>query len=90
MLGRGLSIIIDILNPEKIVLGGVFMRSHALLVPAMKKEIEKVFNEYQSIDHTSVASISAADELKKFKELLDEGIITQAEFDAKKKELLGL
>ncbi|MBO5736243.1 MAG: ROK family protein [Clostridia bacterium] len=41
MLGRGLSIIIDLLNPEKIVLGGVFMRSHALLVPAMKKEIEK-------------------------------------------------
>ena len=41
MLGRGLSILIDLLNPEKIVLGGVFMRSHALLVPAMKKEIEK-------------------------------------------------
>ena len=41
MLGRGLSVIIDLLNPEKIVLGGVFMRSHALLVPAMKKEIEK-------------------------------------------------
>lgn len=40
MLGRGLSVIIDLLNPEKIVLGGVFMRSHALLVPAMKKEIE--------------------------------------------------
>ena len=34
--------------------------------------------------------ISAADELKKFKELLDMGIITQEEFDAKKKELLGL
>lgn len=33
---------------------------------------------------------SAADELKKFKELLDMNIITQEEFDAKKKELLGL
>ena len=41
MLGKGLSILIDILNPEKIVLGGVFMRSSALLVPAMKKQIEK-------------------------------------------------
>lgn len=30
------------------------------------------------------------DELKKFKELLDMGIITQEEFDAKKKQLLGL
>lgn len=34
--------------------------------------------------------LSAADELKKFKELLDSGIITQEEFDAKKKQLLGL
>ena len=30
------------------------------------------------------------DELKKYKELLDNGIITQEEFDAKKKQLLGL
>ncbi len=33
---------------------------------------------------------SNADELKKYKELLDSGIITQEEFDAKKKQLLGL
>ena len=33
---------------------------------------------------------SRADELKKFKELLDNGVITQEEFDAKKKQLLGL
>lgn len=31
-----------------------------------------------------------ADELKKFKGLLDSGVITQEEFDAKKKQLLGL
>ena len=37
-----------------------------------------------------VAQLSAADELKKFKELLDMGVINQEEFDAKKKELLGL
>ncbi len=34
--------------------------------------------------------ISPADEIKKFKELLDLGIITQEEFDGKKKQLLGL
>lgn len=33
---------------------------------------------------------SNADELKKYKELLDSGIITQEEFDAKKKQLLNL
>ena len=37
-----------------------------------------------------VSSVSNADELKKYKELLDIGIITQEEFDAKKKQLLGL
>lgn len=33
---------------------------------------------------------SNADELKKYKELLDSGVISQDEFDAKKKQLLGL
>lgn len=37
-----------------------------------------------------VQAASNADELKRFKELLDSGIITQEEFDAKKKHLLGL
>ena len=41
-------------------------------------------------DQTVVKEVSAADELKKFKELLDMDIITQEEFDAKKKQLLGL
>ena len=36
------------------------------------------------------SSTSNADELKKYKELLDSGVITQEEFDAKKKQLLGL
>lgn len=39
---------------------------------------------------TVAATQSNADELKKFKELLDSGVITQEEFDAKKKQLLGL
>ena len=34
--------------------------------------------------------LSAADEILKFKNLLDGGVITQEEFDAKKKQLLGL
>jgi hypothetical protein len=36
------------------------------------------------------APISPADELKKFKELFDLGVITQEEFDAKKKQLLSI
>ena len=46
----------------------------------------------QSIsENTSVASsISSADEIIKYKQLLDQGIITQEEFNEKKKQLLGL
>lgn len=39
---------------------------------------------------TPKVNIGAAEELKKYKELLDSGVITQTEFDAKKKQLLGL
>lgn len=38
----------------------------------------------------SNGSISTADELLKWKQLLDSGAITQEEYDAKKKQLLGL
>lgn len=38
-------------------------------------------------DHPSE---SPADEIRKYKSLLDDGIITQEEFDKKKKQLLGL
>lgn len=40
-LGRGLSILIDILNPERIILGGVYMRASDLLYPHAKAVIEK-------------------------------------------------
>lgn len=40
-LGKGLSIIIDILNPEAIIIGSVFTRSRHLLWEYAKKEIEK-------------------------------------------------
>ena len=46
--------------------------------------------EVMQTNSTPIPATSAADELKKFKELLDMGIITQEEFDAKKKQLLGL
>lgn len=45
----------------------------------------------QNIGTTTVVQNSdEADKLKKYKDLLDSGVITQEEFDAKKKQLLGL
>lgn len=40
-LGVGLSYVIDILNPEKIVIGSVFARAGEFLVPEMEKVLKK-------------------------------------------------
>ena len=40
-LGKGLSILIDVLNPELVVIGSVYARSSDLLVDAMKAELER-------------------------------------------------
>ena len=58
-------------------------------------EEQEAPTETDSIDmkttnnQTSVSG-SSASEIREFKQLLDDGIITQEEFDAKKKQLLGL
>ena len=49
-LGYGLSIIIDILNPELIIIGSVYERSHDLLWPYSKDIIEK-----EALPHSSLA-----------------------------------
>ncbi len=41
MLGRGLAILIDILNPECIVIGSIFQRDAALVRPAMEKILKE-------------------------------------------------
>ncbi len=40
-LGRGLAVLIDILNPELIVIGGIFGRQHAILERNMQKVLEE-------------------------------------------------
>ena len=54
--------------------------------------IRKAFENYKNNDTVKVtgATNSATDEILKLKKLLDQGIITQEEFNAKKKQLLGL
>lgn len=68
-----------------------------LEVPAALQDTNKFFEYLQSVtqkaavtNNSSETSLSSADEIKKFKDLLDTGAITQEEFDQKKKQLLGL
>ena len=58
-----------------------------IIVNFIKNKIEEIKNAPVG---GVIQQVSPAEELKKFKELLDAGIITQEEFDAKKKELLGI
>ena len=48
------------------------------------------FDQILIINSKDSSTVPSADEIRKYKELVDEGIITQEEFNAKKKELLGL
>ncbi len=50
MFGRALSILIDLFNPEKIVVGGVFMRSKELIMPYAQRVLEK-----EALPHTLAA-----------------------------------
>lgn len=57
-------------------------------------EIDTIINEYRNNKNGQNIQVlqqsSPADEIKKYKELLDSGILTQEEFEIKKKQLLGL
>lgn len=55
---------------------------------AMASDTQPVSNQKEDIEKEM--RTDTADEIKKFKELLDSGAITQEEYDAKKKQLLGL
>ena len=55
------------------------------------REIHKCINDLLiERQAKGTADTGAISELKQYKELLDSGVITQEEFDAKKKQLLGL
>lgn len=64
----------------------------------MKEEMPKIYEYLQSkVDEAKknnnnsiISTVSPAEELKKFKDLLDSGVISQEEFEAKKKQILGL
>ena len=58
---------------------------------AVFQKLNEVFMEIKSANKVSEPAVSdSADELLKFKKLADMGVITQEEFEAKKKQLLGL
>ena len=59
----------------------------------VQNQIRKAMDAYKNNpeeEETQGIMFSGADEIKKYKELMDMGIISQDEFEAKKKQILGL
>lgn len=54
------------------------------------KKLKALIESLQSESGQPAAQTSDADELIKFKELLDAGVITEEEFEVKKKQILGV
>ena len=79
IIANGLSVKILFILLGSAVICNMLKRSN-LITPKAKTEVAIQHNE----------PTSYADELKKYKELLDSGVISQEEFDAKKKQLLVL
>ena len=65
----------------------MFKKSENKMAQAIKEKIEQIQMEMNK-PQTATAS-SPADEIRKLKGLLDDGIINQEEFDKKKSELLA-
>lgn len=81
-----------VIRKETVVITGLTDTIYFTQLIEITNKIKNAIYEAQSYEKItpSTASFSSADELKKYKELLDTGIISQEEFDFKKKQLLGM
>lgn len=68
----------------------LFSKKEMNIALEIKKHVETFIANKNVISHNNNQQFSVADELLKFKQLLDIGAITQEEFEAKKKEILNL
>lgn len=85
------SMLVSIVEIVALLFAGMWVKE--IVAPAEASSVNEyaTFNP-QSVNSTPASSsaIGGADKLKMYKDLLDSGTITQEEFDAKKKEILGL
>ncbi|MEW8986227.1 MAG: SHOCT domain-containing protein, partial [Bacillus sp. (in: firmicutes)] len=68
-----------------------FEKSDNPVVEQIKAKIEELQRAMKNSGGMVIQNtVSTADEIKKFKELMDQGIITIDEYEAKKKQLLNI
>ncbi len=64
---------------------------HVSVIPDRNAQ-QYLINQYNPVPHSPppVSTQSTADELRKYKQLFDDGVITEEEFNAKKEQILKL
>jgi hypothetical protein len=67
----------------------LFIKKEQKMAEEIKVYVENILAN-KNTSFTSIQPLSDADELKKFADLRDAGIITEEEFNAKKKQILGI
>lgn len=86
----GMTVRLDTIGDDDVSLGSYAPEIRTRL----SNVIQQILNDLQSSQtpsgNNTIIQKSPAEQIKEFKELLDTGIITQEEFEAKKKQLLGL
>lgn len=83
-------IYINLINTE-FKKDGIVYKTASKSVQNILSKLKIIINQLEEEQRKeNTDSLSAADEIKKYKEILDAGAITQEEFDTKKKQLLNL
>lgn len=80
-MGKALSVLIDILNPELIVLGSIFVRSGDLLLPAIKYQIQK-----EALPHS--ARVCRIEPAKLGEDIGDYAALSVAAYHSENKKLI--
>lgn len=73
---------------EEVIMNFGCIKSHRQKIEEVATKLTDILFELKNKKNASPV-VSVADEMLKFKQLLDMGIITQEEFEKKKRELLG-
>ncbi len=70
------------------------VKSNGILYETYSRSAQRILSLFSimtdAVSNNNISSTSSADEIMKYKKLLDDGIITQEEFESKKKQLLDL
>jgi hypothetical protein len=67
----------------------IFTRNHQAEFDAIRERLERYVAE-ASAAAVPAAPLDPAEQIRKFAELRDEGVLSEEEFQAKKSDLLGL